>query len=63
MSVPSALQTKSSHLIFAEVSYKFTPMFGYFTVLPITFSDNLYVTPRASNCVNYPPQSVSGCVS
>ncbi len=61
ITIPSALQIKSTYLIFAEVSYTFTPMFGYFTVAPITFSDNLYVTPRISNCINYPPASVSGC--
>jgi Flp pilus assembly protein TadG len=61
--VPTALLTKSTYLIFAEVSYTFTPLFGYFTSAPITFTDNLYVTPRASNCINYPPESVTGCTS
>jgi Flp pilus assembly protein TadG len=61
--VPTALKTKSTYLMFAEVSYTFTPLFGYFTTLPITFSDYLYVTPRSSNCVNYPPQSVTSCTS
>ena len=61
--IPTALQTKGTYLILAEVSYTFTPLFGYFTSLPITFSDYLYVTPRASNCVNYPPQSVTTCTS
>jgi Flp pilus assembly protein TadG len=61
ITVPAALQTKSTYLIFTEMSYTFTPMFGYFTATPITFSDNLYVTPRVSNCINYPPESVTSC--
>jgi Flp pilus assembly protein TadG len=61
ITIPTALKTKNTYLIFAEVSYTFTPMFGYFTAAPISFSDNLYVTPRISNCINYPPASVSGC--
>jgi Flp pilus assembly protein TadG len=61
--VPTALKTNSTYLIFAEVSYTFTPLFGYFTSAPITFTDNLYVTPRVSNCVNYPPESVTSCTS
>jgi Flp pilus assembly protein TadG len=59
----TALDTKNSYLILAEVSYTFTPLFGFFTAGALTFSDNLYVTPRISNCINYPPQSVSGCVT
>jgi Flp pilus assembly protein TadG len=63
ISVPTALQTNNTYLIFAEVSYTFTPLFGYFTAAPIIFSDNLYVTPRVSNCVNYPPENVTSCTS
>jgi Flp pilus assembly protein TadG len=59
----TALDINSSYLILAEVSYTFTPLFGFFTAGALTFSDNLYVTPRVSNCINYPPQSVSGCVT
>ncbi len=59
----TALDTDSTYLILAEVSYTFTPVFGLFTPGTLTFSDNLYVTPRISNCINYPPESVSGCVT
>jgi Flp pilus assembly protein TadG len=59
----TALDINSSYLILAEVSYTFTPLFGFFTAGALTLSDNLYVTPRVSNCINYPPQSVSGCVT
>jgi Flp pilus assembly protein TadG len=57
----TALDVNSSYLILAEVTYTFTPMFGYFSAGNITFHDNLFVTPRVSNCINYPPQNVSGC--
>jgi Flp pilus assembly protein TadG len=64
ITLPStALQIKSSYLILAEVSYTFTPVFGLFSSAAMTFSDNLYVTPRISNCINYPPESVSGCIT
>jgi Flp pilus assembly protein TadG len=45
---PAALATPNSTLIFGEVSYTYTPLFGYFLTGPITLSDNLYVTPRSS---------------
>jgi Flp pilus assembly protein TadG len=61
--LPTTLKVDSTYVIYAQVSYTFTPLFGYFSLGNITFSDNLYVTPRVSNCINYPPQSVSGCVT
>jgi len=63
VTVPTNLNVDSTYLIFAQVSYKFTPVFGYFGSGGITFSDNLYVTPRVSNCINYPPQSVTTCTT
>jgi Flp pilus assembly protein TadG len=60
--LPAALLTNSTYVIYAQVSYTFTPLFGYFSAGTIGFSDNLYVTPRVSNCINYPPQSVTTCV-
>jgi Flp pilus assembly protein TadG len=61
VTIPSALATPNSYLIFGEVSYTYTPLFGYFGSGGIALSDNLYVTPRSSNCINYPPQSVTSC--
>jgi Flp pilus assembly protein TadG len=61
VTVPAALATPSSYLILGEVSYKYTPLFGYFSSTPITLSDSLYVTPRSSACVLYPPGSVTTC--
>jgi Flp pilus assembly protein TadG len=59
-SLPSALKTSSTYpiyLIFAEVSYTYTPLFGFFGSGGLTFSDNLYVTPRSVSCVVYAPKS------
>jgi Flp pilus assembly protein TadG len=39
------------YLILGEVSYTYTPMFGYFLTGAITLSDTLYVTPRNVNCI------------
>jgi Flp pilus assembly protein TadG len=58
ITIPAGLIVNSSYLIFAEVSYNFTPMFGFFGSA-ITFSDNLYVTPRSSTCVVYVPQQTA----
>lgn len=41
------------YLIFAEVSYTYTPLFGAAITGPISLSDNLYATPRSSACVQY----------
>jgi Flp pilus assembly protein TadG len=60
MSPPSAMVVNSSYLILAEVSYTYTPLFGYFgSGSGITFSDNLYVTPRSVSCIVYVPQSTT----
>jgi Flp pilus assembly protein TadG len=57
---PSAMVVDSSYLIFAEVSYTYTPLFGYFgSGSGITFSDSLYVTPRSVSCIIYVPQSTT----
>jgi Flp pilus assembly protein TadG len=59
-SLPSALTTSSTYpvyLIFAEVSYTYTPLFGFFGSGGLTFKDNLYVTPRSVSCVVYTPKS------
>jgi Flp pilus assembly protein TadG len=57
-SPPSAMIVNGSYLILAEVSYTFSPLFGYFNSgSGITFSDSLYVTPRSVSCIVYVPQS------
>jgi Flp pilus assembly protein TadG len=57
--VPTNLDVKNTYLIFAEVSYTYTPMFGFFSAGAITLSDNLYVTPRITSCVIYTPSSAT----
>jgi Flp pilus assembly protein TadG len=61
-SLPSAFTTSSTYpiyLIFAEVSYTYTPLFGFFGAGGLTFKDNLYVTPRSVSCVVYTPKSAT----
>jgi Flp pilus assembly protein TadG len=38
-------------LILGEVSYVYTPLFGYFAAGGITLSDSLYVTPRSAPAI------------
>jgi Flp pilus assembly protein TadG len=46
--LPAALAIPSSYLIYAQVSYTYTPSFSYFISGHITLTDNLYVSPRNS---------------
>jgi Flp pilus assembly protein TadG len=65
--LPSGLTTNNAcgsypcYFIFAQVSYTFTPSFGYFITGPLTFSDNLYATPRSSTCIVYVPVNGTTC--
>ncbi len=62
ISVPSnfaSCGTYPCYLIYGQVSYTYTPLFAYFFNTSITLTDNLYVTPRSSLCVLYPPQSIT----
>jgi Flp pilus assembly protein TadG len=64
VTVPSGFSTCTSYpcyLIYGQVSYSYSPLFGYFTPSAISMADSLYVTPRNSACVLYPPGSVSSC--
>jgi len=66
VTVPSGFSTCNSYpcfLVFGQVSYNYTPLFGYFTPSAINLSDSLYVTPRSSECVLYVPGNVSTCAS
>jgi Flp pilus assembly protein TadG len=49
--------TYPCYLILAQVSYAYTPLFGYFAKGGITLSDTVYATPRSSNCVPYALQA------
>jgi Flp pilus assembly protein TadG len=50
--LPAALAVPNSYLIYATVSYTFTPTFAYFVSGPITLSDAIYVSPRNSASVS-----------
>jgi len=41
------------YLIYAEVTYTYTPLFGAAITGPINLTDNQYATPRSSACVQY----------
>lgn len=41
------------YLIFAEVSYTYTPLFGAAITGPINLTDDQYATPRSSACIQY----------
>lgn len=62
VTLPSALATCGSYpcyLIFGQVSYTYNPIYGLDKAM--TFSDNLYMTPRSSQCILYPPGNVTSC--
>lgn len=45
--------TYPCYVIYAQVAYTFTPMFGAFVTGPITLADSLFTAPRVSTCVQY----------
>jgi Flp pilus assembly protein TadG len=49
------------YFIFSEVTYVYTPSFGYFAVGSLTFSDSLYTTPRSDVCIPYVPVTGTTC--
>lgn len=61
ISIPSNLAIASTYLIFAEVSYTYTPLYGYFTAGALALADNLYATPRSTTCIIYVPQNGTSC--
>jgi Flp pilus assembly protein TadG len=51
VTVSTGLGGTGTALVFAEVNYQFTPMFGYLGKTSITLADNLYTTPRSSGSI------------
>jgi len=41
------------YFIFAETTYSYAPIFGYFLTGSIVLRDNVWVTPRSSACIQY----------
>jgi len=46
--LPSALQVANTQLLFAQVSYTYTPIVGYTITGPLKLSDQMYMAPRIS---------------
>jgi Flp pilus assembly protein TadG len=46
VTLPSALAVPSSQLLFAQVSYAYTPAVGYAITGTLTLSDRMYMAPR-----------------
>lgn len=67
VTLPTQLSTTNScgsypcYLILGQVSYTYTPSFGYFIKNAITLSDSLYATPRSSSCILFASQNVTTC--
>ncbi len=51
ITLPSALAVANSSLIWGEVSYSYTPMFGWVMTGMLTLSDTIYMRPRITNTV------------
>jgi Flp pilus assembly protein TadG len=51
VTVSTGLGSTGTVLVFAEVKYQFTPMFGYLGTTSISLADNLYTTPRSSSSI------------
>jgi len=68
VSLPAAIASSTNtcgtypcYLILGEVSYTYTPVFGYFAKGGIALSDSVYATPRSSICIPYVPQTGTTC--
>lgn len=60
--LPTGLNTPNTTIIWAEVSYNFTPTIGgSFTGGPINLQDQLYIRPRLVTCVTRDKGTLSGC--
>jgi Flp pilus assembly protein TadG len=62
VTVPTNFASCSSYpcyLIYGQVSYTYTPLFTSFAKSAFTLSDSLYVTPRSTECILYPPQNIT----
>ena len=53
--------TYPCYVIYSQVSYTYTPVFGFFGSGGINLSDSEFVTPRSSTCIPYVPQTGTTC--
>ena len=62
VTLPVGLNTPNTSIIWAEVTYDFTPPIGgAFTGGTMTLTDQLYIRPRLVTCVTRDKGCVSGC--
>jgi Flp pilus assembly protein TadG len=52
--LPSSLSGKNVTVVYGQVSYGYTPLFGYNIIGPITISDGIYFYPRTASCISGP---------
>ena len=55
VTLPPALNTASSSLIWAESQYLYTPVIGYVITGTMTLKDQIYMRPRLSDTVARTP--------
>jgi Flp pilus assembly protein TadG len=48
LTIPSALAVPNSQLLYAQVSYDYTPTVGYTITGTLTLSDKMYMSPRVT---------------
>jgi Flp pilus assembly protein TadG len=56
VSIPAGLKVANSQLIWAEVSYDFSPVVAKFLASTVTLSDQFFARPRQSTTICRPPQ-------
>ena len=62
VTLPAGLNTPNTTIIWAEVSYNFTPPIGSaFTGGTLTLTDQLYIRPRLVSCVTRDRGTLQGC--
>jgi Flp pilus assembly protein TadG len=52
VTLPSALVTPNTTVIFSEAQYSYTPTIGYIITGTLTLKDQLYMAPRLSNTIS-----------
>lgn len=62
VALPAGLNTANTSVIWAEVSYDFTPPIGTaFTGGTMTLTDQLYIRPRLVSCIKRDTGTLKGC--
>jgi Flp pilus assembly protein TadG len=62
VTLPAGLNTPNTSVIFAEVSFNFTPpVGGAFTGGTLTLTDKIYIRPRLVTCITRDKGTLQGC--